>query len=533
MYLCGTRYKVTGRLGEGGFGKVYLAEDRLLKKTWAIKEIGEYTPAAYDAAKAEISVLAKVSHPGIVRITDLFRSENSIYIVMDHVRGMDLKALMRSGLNPSEKLIYRWSIELCDAVSYLHDMDPPVILRDIKPQNIMVKPDGHIVLIDFGAAMPDGYDGGKGDIPVFASIRYAAPEQLTYGNADVRSDICAIGHIIDEISGRKRPFGMSYIVRKCTMKDPAMRYKSAASVKAHLLFSRSIGWIGLAAAAILVAGILFLSKANDSTLRMNERAQADQAYEKALMCFYELGDYHAASGYLDGVPEEMYPEKKYYVRLLEMLSSKDTDNSAVEDSLLDFSGYNEDVVRHDDAERYIKNIFCIAKVYISLGGEKGYDSAYSLVKGLLDEGGNDSIYKSYEADAIRLLINILTLEGRAYKENAPRKEKYHEAIGYIERLVLLPDVKADEEYVISRYMDEAALYTETGELALAVKVYERTEASYPLSPHIKYFAHLSLLFQSDATSSEIKALWDMIKNVDGITENSGYDIMRERVEAIS
>ncbi|MBR1523475.1 MAG: serine/threonine protein kinase, partial [Lachnospiraceae bacterium] len=187
MYLCGNRYRVIGRLGEGGFGDVYLAEDRILKKTWAIKDIGESDRISYSLVRSEVSVLAKVSHPGIVRITDVFRSDGHIYIVMDHIKGMNLKELMNPDRKLSEKMLFKWSAELCDAISYLHHMNPPVILCDIKPQNIMVKPDGHIVLIDFGAAIP--YASDDKDELSFISRGYASPEQLRGDRADIKSEI--------------------------------------------------------------------------------------------------------------------------------------------------------------------------------------------------------------------------------------------------------------------------------------------------------------------------------------------------------
>jgi len=127
MYLSDGRYRVIGELGSGGFGSVYLAEDQTLRKMWAIKKIPE--GLLKEAAEAELSVLTRASHPGIVRITDVFRTDGHIYIVMDHVKGMNLSKLIRSGIKIPEKTLFTWIIEICDAVSYLHGMSPPVIIR--------------------------------------------------------------------------------------------------------------------------------------------------------------------------------------------------------------------------------------------------------------------------------------------------------------------------------------------------------------------------------------------------------------------
>ncbi len=530
MYLCGKRYKVIKRLGEGGFGCVYLAEDTLLGNTWAIKEAGSCDKISYAVVKAEISVLSKVSHPGIVRITDVFKSDGHIYIVMDHVKGMNLMEIMRLKKKIQEKILFRWFTELCDAVSYLHHMDPPVILRDIKPQNIMVRPNGHIVLIDFGAAV---YENAE-NAPQIGSRKYAAPEQTEDGRADVRSDIYAIGKVIDAVTDKDKAFGIKSVVRRCTMKDARLRYRSVNAVKRDIILLRNIWKIMLGAAAVLTAGILIICSAKNRTEEINETAAARQSYEQGLLCFYELDDYKAAERYLEKVPEEAYPEKKYYMELTEMLSGETAGErpQSVIDVLESFEAYNESTVKNDDEDRYIKNNFCIAKTYIaSCPGESGYEKAYDLAERVLKlSEGKDAGSGGYKEDSLKFMINISILEGRT--EGSDMSGKYHRAVRLIDELTGLPDVRSDRSCVIEKRMDEAALYTELKEYDSAIGIYEKTEAEYPYDPGINYLAHLSLLIQSGADDASIRMLWDSIQQVDGIESSADYQVMEERIQEL-
>ena len=533
MYLCGTRYKVIGRLGEGGFGRVYLAEDTLLGNTWAIKETGSVDDVSYSSIKAEISVLSRSSHPGIVRITDVFRSEGHVYIVMDHVAGKNLKEILQSKKKIPEKIIFRWCVELCEAVSYLHHMDPPVIMCDIKPQNIMVRPDGHIILIDFGAALNDRINNA----PSFGSKKYASPEQAAGQKPDIKSDIYSLGRVIDDMTGNNKPFGIKAVIKRCTMKNPRLRYRSVNAVRRDIKLCADIGIAVVCVAVILLAGTFFIMNAKKSTEKVNETAMekqaAKQAYEQALLCFYELDDYKAAEKYLDKVPASEYPEAEYYMELSDILSAGVTDNNALYEVLDRFGEYNEGTVKKDDRDRYVKNIFCMAKACIASDqGGNGYERAYALAGKVLDLYGDETADTTgYKEDALRLMINISILEGRT--DGADMAGNYHRAIKLIDDLISLPSVNADRSCVIAKRMDEAALYTELEEYKSAMEVYAMTENDYPRDPGINYLAHLSLLMQTGAPRSDILSLWSEASGVEGIKDSSNFSIMEERISGLT
>ena len=101
---------------------------------------------------AETNILKKLSHPNLPSIIDVIDTEDSFIIIMDYVQGNSLnKALEEYGAQPQEYVI-EWAKQLCDVLGYLHSRQPPIIYRDMKPANIMLKPDGNVTLIDFGTA---------------------------------------------------------------------------------------------------------------------------------------------------------------------------------------------------------------------------------------------------------------------------------------------------------------------------------------------------------------------------------------------
>lgn len=525
MYLCGRRYRVIRKLGEGGFSKVYLVEDQVLKNTWAVKEIGESDQLNYFAVRAEISVLSKVSHPGIVRITDVFSSNGHIYIVMDHIRGRNLQKILKSCGKLQEKLVFNWGRELCEAVAYLHSMEPPVIIGDLKPQNIMVRPDGHIVLIDFGAASTEHNKDSEGFS--FATKKWAAPEQIKNGTSDKRSDIYSLGRVLDAISGKDKPLGMDLVIKRCTMKDPRFRYRSAGGVMRDLAIIRNLGKIAAGALILLLAAGLITAggrAGRAESVRDTGSIEAEknrQSYDQALRCFYDLQDYDGMALYLGGLSEEEYPEKDYYLELSRMLSGE-TDEGNIGYIIERFEEFNERDILPEDRGRYIKNAFCIVKAWLSCETEDRYDRAYAGILKIMDHCGEEEIYRK---DAKKLAVNILILKGREKEED--RSSAYHEAIEYMEKL--LSESGDDKEEYIARKMDEAELYSELGEYEKALDIYADTEAIYPLDPAIRYFAHLSLLMQTEADRAEVEELWERTEEVEGIKEDVSYSVMKERV----
>lgn len=194
------RYEIDSILGEGGFGAVYLAKDKNLhNKKVAIKQ------TSLAVSERESRVLANLDHPGLPKVTEQFTSQDYRFLVMEYVPGDDLDKKLKDGYKFSEPEIIRWGLELCDALSYLHHQNPPIIHCDIKPANIKLKPNGHVVLVDFGIAK---FSEDSQTISVAGAVTpgYSPLEQYDPDKSlDARADIYALGATLYTLLTKKKP----------------------------------------------------------------------------------------------------------------------------------------------------------------------------------------------------------------------------------------------------------------------------------------------------------------------------------------
>lgn len=204
-----SRYRILDLVGQGGMGAIYKAEDlRLEGRLCAIKEVipdtgasKEYQEQAQSAFHREASVLARLDHANLPKVSDFFFFNGRDYLVMDYVPGQDLREIIEHARHKQtfipEKQILTWTEQLLNALEYLHQQDPPVLHRDIKPSNIKLMPNGTIKLVDFGLVkllLPDD----NRTVTVLqgrATIQYAPLEQIggDTGYTDGRSDIYSLG----------------------------------------------------------------------------------------------------------------------------------------------------------------------------------------------------------------------------------------------------------------------------------------------------------------------------------------------------
>lgn len=195
------RYRILRRVGAGGMGAVYEAEDlRLTGKRWAIKEMSDAAitdpkerAEVLEAFHREARFLSMLDHPNLPKVIDTFETDGKQYLVMEFVDGPTLESLVVEADRPLDPdWALRLGIDVCSVLDYLHRQTPSIIFRDLKPGNIMIDSDHTVKLIDFGIARL--FTPGKSrDTTNLGTKGYAAPEQYGKGQTDARSDIYSLG----------------------------------------------------------------------------------------------------------------------------------------------------------------------------------------------------------------------------------------------------------------------------------------------------------------------------------------------------
>lgn len=244
------RYEILKLIDTGGTSQVYLAMDRRVNKEWAIKKVRKKS-AAINTVMAEVNVLKQLEHPALPKIIDIEEDADFFYVVMDYIRGENLRTIVRVAGPQDQDTVVAWGIELCNVISYLHSRN--IVYRDMKPSNVMLTPEGKLILIDFGIARE--YDPNvANDTVSLGTEGYAAPEQYEgHGQTDARTDIYGIGVTlfnlltgINPLTHKGNTFsvrlarpnlssGLDKIILKCTNKDRSQRYQTVEELKQALL----------------------------------------------------------------------------------------------------------------------------------------------------------------------------------------------------------------------------------------------------------------------------------------------------------
>lgn len=257
------RYLILGMLGAGGMSSVYKGRDLHFPNVTKLVAIKEMVNLIADQSMHEMIVknfereadlLATLSHPATPAIYDNFSHKKRSYLVMEFIDGDDLEAILAESADflPEEKVI-GWAIELCDVLSYLHNIQPePIIFRDIKPSNVMIDHHNHVRLIDFGIAR-NFQPGEKGTM--IGTEGYSPPEQYR-GEASPAGDVYALGatlhHLLTKSDPRvEAPFSFAErparsinplispeieaVISRALEYDPKDRYPSAMIMKEAMI----------------------------------------------------------------------------------------------------------------------------------------------------------------------------------------------------------------------------------------------------------------------------------------------------------
>jgi Protein kinase domain len=256
--LLDERYRIVGRLGKGGMGEVYRADDLRLGQQVALKFLPESVdddPARLTQLHTEVRMARQVSHPNVCRVYDAAEYEGHTFLSMEYVDGEDLASLIRRvGRFPQDRAL-ELARQICAGLAAAHDRG--VVHRDLKPANLMLDGNGRIRITDFGLA------GATGEVLRAGTPAYMAPEQLAGGEVTPRSDVYALGLVLYELFTGRRALdagnmaeliakreqaditlptnivrdldpGIERVIMRCLEPDPARRPGSALAVSAAL-----------------------------------------------------------------------------------------------------------------------------------------------------------------------------------------------------------------------------------------------------------------------------------------------------------
>jgi serine/threonine-protein kinase len=350
------KYKILSVIGRGGMSVVYMAINEAANKTWAIKEVRKDGMADCQAVKqgliAETDMLKQLKHKHLPSIVDVIEDEQTFLIVMDYIEGNSLKFELDEYGAQSQEDVVSWAMQVCNLLGYLHSREKPIIYRDLKPANIMLKPDGNIMVIDFGTAREFKDERKAEDTTCLGTAGYAAPEQYKgsgLGQTDARTDIFGLGatmyHLITGHNPGEPPYemkpirevnpdlsiGLEEIILKCTSQDPSKRYQSAAELmyalenydtidrvsnqKKRKKLNRFITTSAMAIAFSsvgLVIGFVANQKATDTYRQGLEEAAKATDYEEKLAIYERCIN----------IPEKA-GEKEAYIQLMKTFKEND------------------------------------------------------------------------------------------------------------------------------------------------------------------------------------------------------------------
>lgn len=385
------KYKILSEIGHGGMSVVYMAINEKANKTWAVKEVRKDGKMDFNTVRAglmaEIETLKKLNHPNLPSIVDIIEDQDSFIIVMDYIEGRSLDIILEETGAQSEANVVEWAKQLCDVFGYLHSRVPPIIYRDMKPANVMLKPDGSIMVIDFGTAK--NYDVDTGETTGIGTRGYAAPEQYGgLGRTDARTDIYCLGismyHMLTNINpcitlvtdksiravNPALSRGLDEIILKCTRDNPNERYQTCAELMYDLenyknlepIYKRKqrrkVVWFALnilLTIALLVTGFALNESADDMAVDSYEEkmynASITSDYDEKIKIYEECINIHDMGGIADA-----------YLELIKVYKDDDVFTVEEENQLSVLIRNNRPELKKD-INAYVNLCFEVGKLY--------------------------------------------------------------------------------------------------------------------------------------------------------------------------
>lgn len=515
------KYKILNKVGQGGMSVVYLAMNEKANKQWAVKEVRKDGVLDFESVKqglvAETDILKKLNHPNLPSIIDVIDTKDSFIIIMDYIQGNSLnKALEEFGAQQQE-LVIAWAKQLCDVLGYLHSRTPAIIYRDMKPANIMLKPDGNITLIDFGTAR-EYKEKNLADTTCLGTVGYAAPEQFGgMGQTDARTDIYCLGatlyHLVTGMNPCEPPYeikpireinptlssGLERIILKCTQRNPEDRYQSCAELMYALEHYEEIDdihrkkqkrklatFISTLALSFVFAGVSVWGYAS-------AESQKNANYDNILMTAQATEDYYKAI-LTDQSRVEAYLQFNKYLTDDFVLSSQEAQQ------LLQLKiGLEE-----EDSKGFLQNVQVLDKLKSS--DYEGYmDVCYKIGQSFL-------FYYDVKIDKSRYS------NASAWFQEA--KEKYPVAVIYCD---IADCLELIDQYNGSKIKQTEMMYEEykklwsmIGELKVKTDEFDSVDSKLQVWNEINSIINSNVLAFLEITSEE-----DIVEVLEAISEDAG------------
>lgn len=507
------KYKVLSKIGQGGMSVVYLALNERANKTWAIKEIRKDGVQDFTTVKqgliAETNILKSLNHKYLPSIVDVIDDDETFLIVMDYIQGKSLNVILRESMEQegypiSVEDTLSWAKQLCDVLYYLHTRPQPIIYRDMKPANVMLKPDGEISLIDFGTARVFK-TGNSEDTTCLGTPGYAAPEQYG-GNGQTRpqTDIYCLGatlhHLITGRNPAATPFnfpkitqcrptlleetpkelrnillGLEMIIDKCTQYEIKDRYQSCAELKYDLehpedlgiphrkkLRNKLIAFGGSAAMAVVLGGVSLFGM-------VMENKTKSSGYEYYISKAQTASQGEAIEQYQKAIALNPTSEEAYLGMLDAML--QDNELSVEEDMIISTvldskeNGRNKENSVYFQANKsgFVKFSYQLGLAYyysVGSGGDKSaargwFKNVTDADMSFLDMGEEDSEKDAWQARA-EILGKISEYRAKVGVANQAGDEEVSYEDYWYDMLSLVDDQVAERDNVIT----ELRLYNE-------------------------------------------------------------------------
>ena len=488
-------YAICGIIGQGGGGTVYKAVHKRLNKYVVIKQI-KHNPQALASKRTEVDLIKGLKHTYIPQVYDFIEQDGETYTVMDYIDGADFKKIISSGTRLGKRQLLKYSMQLCEAVQYLHSRKPPVIHSDIKPANIMLTSSDDICLVDFNVSLLFGEGGAKvlGGTPGYAppeqlgiplsAVKKGIDGQLPIGQgrmyADERSDIYSIGATMYFLITGTRPApgynvvpleeavpqisdGIAHIVRKAMSLEPSGRYRSAGEMlnalrNVNKLDKRYIALkirreIVTVAASIGVAGGLLLCHQGVGVMA-REREEQFTEYMTQMSDHIAQGDTENAEQMISRA-EELFPTRlEPYYGTAKILHSQENYEEC--------AGYADRVITPEMLSDPHNTNGVLADMYVLSA-----DSAFELAEQSEDPNTQDNYYRQ-----------AVTLYEKALSYNEAIPECYRDITIAYARTGQISEAENELALAGSRGLSDDQLEMLRGEICWSKGDYEGAYSSF-------------------------------------------------------